>query len=122
VQECGLDLGLLELVRLRISQINGCAFCVNMHIPLERKHGLSENQTNLVATWKEAPVFSEQERAALAYAEALTVIRDQDISDEVYQPLTKHFSDEQIANLTLCIAEINSWNRLMLASRTPPQL
>ena len=74
VQGCGLDLGLLELVRLRISQINGCAFCVAMHIPLARKYGLSEHQINLTATWKESPVFSPRERAALAWSEAVTVI------------------------------------------------
>lgn len=122
VQGCGLDLGLLELVRLRISQINGCAFCVAMHIPLARKYGLSENQINLVATWKESPVFNARERAALAWAEAVTVLTSQEVPDAVYAPLKAAFSEVEIAQLTLCIGEINTWNRLMVASRTPPVL
>ena len=122
VQGCGLDLGLLELVRLRASQINGCAFCVAMHIPLARKHGLSENQINLVATWKEAPVYSERERAALAWTEAVTALRAQEVPDAIYQQLTAQFDPKEIANLTLCLAEINAWNRLMVASQTPPML
>jgi len=122
VQGCGLDLGLLELVRLRISQINGCAFCVAMHVPLARKHGLSDDQINLVATWKEAPVFSARERAALVWAEAVTVLTSQEVPDAAYAQVQAQFSNEEIAKLTLCISEINAWNRLMVASRTPPAL
>jgi len=122
VQNSGMDLGLLELIRLRISQINGCAFCVAMHVPLGRKFGLSEHQIHLVATWKEAPVFSAKERAALAWAEAVTVLVSQDVPDAVYAAVQAHFSAEEIAKLTFCIAEINAWNRLMVASRTPPAL
>ncbi|KAF7599601.1 MAG: alkylhydroperoxidase [Candidatus Dactylopiibacterium carminicum] len=122
LQGSGIDLGLLELVRLRVSQINGCAFCVAMHIPLGRKHGLGDHQINLVATWKEAPVFSERERAALAWAEALTVIVAQEVPAPLYARLQEHFSADEIAKLTLCIGEINTWNRLMLASSTPPAL
>lgn len=122
VQGCGLDLGLLELVRLRVSQMNGCAFCVAMHIPLARKYGLSENQINLTATWKESPVFSARERAALAWAEAVTILTSQEVADAVYAQVEAQFSAEEIAKLTLCIGEINTWNRLMVASRTPPVL
>ena len=122
VQGAGLDLGLLELVRLRVSQINGCAFCVAMHVPLARKYGLSENQINLAATWKEAPVFDPRQRAALSWAEAVTALCGQDVPDAIYEGVKAHFSPVEIANLTLCIAEINSWNRLMVASRTPPLL
>ncbi|MCE1240926.1 MAG: carboxymuconolactone decarboxylase family protein [Azonexaceae bacterium] len=122
VQGCGLELGLLELVRLRVSQINGCAFCVAMHVPLGRKYGLSENQLQLVATWKEAPIYSARERAALAWAEAVTSLRDQEVPDAVYAQVEANFTAQEIANLTLGIAEINSWNRLMVASRTPPML
>ncbi|HJU70805.1 MAG TPA: carboxymuconolactone decarboxylase family protein [Paucimonas sp.] len=122
VQNAGLDLGLLELVRLRVSQINGCAFCVAMHVPLARKYGLSENQIHLTTTWKEATVFDARERAALAWAEAVTALSGQEVPDAVYDQVKKHFSPQEIANLTLCIAEINSWNRLMVASRTPPLL
>ncbi len=122
VQGCGLELGLLELVRLRVSQINGCAFCLAMHMPLGRKYGLSENQLQLVATWKEAPIYSARERAALAWAEAITSLRDQEVPDAVYAQVEANFTAQEIANLTLGIAEINSWNRLMVASRTPPML
>lgn len=122
VQNSGLDLGLLELVRLRVSQINGCAFCVAMHVPLGRKHGLSEHQINLVAVWKEAPVFSARERAALAWAEALTAIVGQEVPDEAYVLVHAQFSTEEVALLTLCVAEINTWNRLALAARTTPVL
>jgi len=122
VQGAGLDLGLLELVRLRVSQTNGCGFCVAMHIPLARKHGVTEHQINLVATWKESPVFSARERAALAWADAVTALVGQEVPDTVYEQVKAEFSPEEIANLTLCIGEINTWNRLMVASRTPPVL
>lgn len=122
VQGCGLDLGLLELVRLRISQINGCTFCVAMHIPLARQYGVSEHQINLVAAWKEAPVFNARERAALAWAEAVTALAGQDVPDAAYDQMKAEFDDREIALLTLCISEINTWNRLMIASRTPPVL
>lgn len=122
VQGCGLEHGLLELVRLRISQINGCAFCLAMHIPMGQKAGLSADQLNLVATWKEAPVFSARERAALAWAEAVTALAGQEVPDAAYAAMQAEFSAVEIANLTLCIGEINTWNRLMIASRTPPTL
>jgi len=122
VQGTGLDLGLLELVRLRVSQANGCGFCVAMHIPLARKYGLTEHQINLVATWKESPVFSARERAALAWADAVTALAGQEVPDTVYEQVKAEFNPEEIAKLTLCIGEINTWNRLMIASRTPPAL
>ena len=122
VQSAGLNLGLLELVRLRVSQTNGCGFCVAMHIPLAREYGLTEHQINLVATWKESPVFSARERAALAWADAVTALAGQEVPDKVYDHVKTEFSPEEIANLTLCIGEINTWNRLMIASRTPPAL
>lgn len=122
VQGCGLDHGLLELVRLRISQINGCAFCINMHVPLARHSGISEQKIHLVAAWKEANVFSEQEQAALAWGEAVTLLRDAEVPDTVYQSARAQFNGEELSNLTLAIAEINSWNRLMIASSTPPDI
>jgi AhpD family alkylhydroperoxidase len=122
VQGAGLDLGLLELVRLRVSQTNGCGYCVAMHIPLARKYGATEHQINLVATWKESPVFSDRERAALAWADAVTALVGQEVPDTVYKQVKAEFSHEEIAKLTLCISEINTWNRLMIASRTPPAL
>ena len=121
VQSSGLPLGLLELVKIRVSQINGCAFCIAMHVPLGRKHGVSEDQMHLLAAWREAPIYSPKERAALAWAEALTRLTGGDVSDEAYAEMRKHFSEKEVADLSFAVAEINAWNRLMICSRTPPQ-
>src|SRR5664279_2116227 len=117
VQNSGLDLGLLELVKVRVSQINGCAFCLAMHIPLARKHRVNENQLDLLVAWREAPVFSKQERAALAWAESVTYLTNGDVPDHIYDQACDQFSTEQIANLSFAVAEINAWNRLMICSR-----
>ena len=122
VQNSGLSLGLLELVKMRVSQINGCAFCIAMHVPLARKHGVSDDQLNLLPAWREAPVYSRAERAALAWAEALTLLTGGDVSDAVYDDVRQHFSEKDVADLSFAVAEINAWNRLMIATRTPPQL
>ena len=122
VQNSGLDLGLLELVKIRVSQINGCAFCLAMHIPLARKHGVSEDQFNLLVAWREAPVFSNQERAALAWAESMTYLIGGDVPDPIYEQACEQFSTKEIADLSFAVAEINAWNRLMVCSRTPPQV
>jgi len=122
VQKSGLDLGLLELVKIRVSQINGCAFCLGMHIPLGRQHGVSEDQLNLLVAWRESPVFSAPERAALAWAESLTLLKGGDVPDDVYAEVCAHFSTKEVADLSFAVAEINAWNRLMICSRTPPQL
>lgn len=122
VQNSGLGLGLLELVKMRASQLNGCAFCIAMHVPLALKHGISQTQLHLLAAWREAPVYSPAERAALAWAEALTHLTGGDVPDEVYSELRRHFSEKEAADLSFAVAEINAWNRLMVATRTPPQL
>jgi AhpD family alkylhydroperoxidase len=122
VQKSGLDLGLLELVKMRVSQINGCAFCLAMHAPLARQHGVGEDQLNLLVAWREAPVFSPRERAALAWAESMTHLKDGDVPDSIYEPLCQQFSTKEIADLSFAVAEINAWNRLMVCSRTPPVL
>ncbi len=122
VQKSGLDLGLLELVKIRVSQINGCAFCLAMHIPLARKHGVSDEQLNLLVAWREAPVFNPQERAALAWAESMTYLAGGDVPDPIYEQACAQFSIKEIADLSLAVAEINAWNRLMVCSRTPPQV
>lgn len=121
VQNSGLSLGLLELVKVRVSQINGCAFCIAMHVPLARKHGVSEHQLHLLPAWREAPIYSLKERAALAWAEALTRLTDGDVSDSVYAEMRQHFSEKEVADLSFAVAEINAWNRLMICTRTPPQ-
>lgn len=122
VQSSGLGVDLLELVRLRVSQINGCAYCIAMHIPLGREHGLTEHQLNLTAAWKDAPVFSTRQRAALAWAEAVTVLANREVSDEVYEVARAEFDETELAQLTLAVCEINAWNRLSIASRLAPVL
>jgi AhpD family alkylhydroperoxidase len=122
VQHSGLDLGLIELVKIRASQINGCAFCLAMHIPLGRQHGVTEDQLNLLVAWREAPVYSDRERAALAWAESLTRLEGGDVPDAVYDAACAQFTTREIADLSFAVAEINAWNRLMVCSRTPPQV
>ena len=122
VQNSGLDLGLLELVKIRVSQINGCAFCLAMHAPLARQNGVSEDQLNLLVAWREAPVFNNRERAALAWAESMTSLANGDVPDHVYEQVCDQFSTKEIADLSFAVAEINAWNRLMVCSRTPPQV
>ena len=122
VQDCGLDHALLELVKIRASQINGCAFCIAMHVPLARKLGVGEEKMHLLAAWREAPVYSPRERAALGWAEALTRLTGGDIADSVFEEARQHFSEKEIADLSLAVVEITGWNRLMIGSRTPPQV
>jgi len=122
VQKSGLDLGLLELIKIRASQINGCAFCLGMHVPIARQNGVSEDQLSLLVAWREAPVFSAKERAALAWAESLTYLKNGDVPDEVYAEVCSQFSEKEIADLSFAVAEINAWNRLMVCTRTPPQV
>ncbi len=118
--KAGLDKQLLELVKLRASQINGCAFCVQHHILLGESLGIAADKLNLVVVWREAPHFSDCERAALAWTEALTLLSG-GVSDEVYAQASTAFSETELAYLTSAIASINVWNRLGVAYRwTPP--
>jgi AhpD family alkylhydroperoxidase len=118
--EAGLDKELLELVKLRASQINGCAFCIQFHILQAEKLGVSLDKLNLVVVWREAPQFSARERAALAWTEALTLLPN-GVSDEVFAEASKEFSEKDLIYLTSAIASINTWNRFGAAYRwTPP--
>src|SRR5437879_1691828 len=118
--KAGLDKQLLELVKIRASQINGCAFCVQYHILLAEKLGVPADKLNLVVVWREAPQFSRRERAALAWTEALTVLGG-GVSDEVYAEASAEFSEKELAYLTSAVASINVWNRFGAAFRwTPP--
>ena len=118
--KAGLDKSLLELVKLRASQINGCAFCVQHHILLAERLGVPTDKVNLVVVWREAPQFSARERAALAWTEALTSL-GAGVSDEVYEQACLEFSDKELTYLTSAIASINAWNRFGAAYRwTPP--
>lgn len=122
VAKLGIELPLMELVRLRASQINGCAFCVDMHYADARKAGETERRLNSVVAWREAPFFTERERAALAWTEAVTLIAQHHAPDEDYALLAAQFSPAEMVNLTLAINSINSWNRLAIAFRKIPKL
>jgi AhpD family alkylhydroperoxidase len=118
--KAGLDKQLLELIKLRASQINGCAFCVQYHILQSENLGISADKLNLVVVWREAPQFSARERAALAWTEALTLL-SAGVSDEVYAQAKAEFSEKELAYLSAAVASINVWNRLGVAYRwTPP--
>ncbi len=122
VTKLGIEPPLMELVKLRASQINGCAFCVDMHYTDARKAGETERRLSSVVTWREAPFFTERERAALAWTEAVTLIAQQHAPDNDYALLAKQFSPAEMVNLTLAINSINSWNRLAIAFRKIPAL
>ncbi|MGA5894089.1 carboxymuconolactone decarboxylase family protein [Streptomyces venetus] len=115
------DPALAELVVLRASQLNHCAFCLDMHLAIAREHGVSERQLDLLATWEEAEdVFDERERAALALTEAVTVLTDGFVPDEVYAQAAKHFDEVRLAHLVGLVVAINNWNRVMVSRRIPP--
>jgi AhpD family alkylhydroperoxidase len=118
--KAGIDKQLLELVKIRASQINGCAFCVQFHILQAESLGISIDKLNLVVVWREAPQFSARERAALAWTEALTMLTS-GVSDEVYAQASAEFSEKELTYLSAAIGAINFWNRLGVAYRwTPP--
>jgi AhpD family alkylhydroperoxidase len=119
--KAGIDKSLLELIKLRASQINGCAFCVQFHILQAESLGVAVDKLNLVVVWREAPQFSKRERAALAWTEALTTLTNGNVSDEVYAEASAEFSEKELTYLTSAIASINVWNRFGVAYRwTPP--
>lgn len=120
VNNCGLEPVLLDLVRLRASQMNGCAFCIDMHAKDLRAAGESEQRVYMLDAWRESPFYSDRERAALAWTEAVTLVTAGHVPDEVYEQAHQHFSEEELANLTLAIVAINGWNRLNISFRTVP--
>jgi AhpD family alkylhydroperoxidase len=119
VHGSGLEESLLGLVFLRASQINGCAFCIDMHWKDLRAIGESEEALYMLNAWREAPGYTERERAALAWTEAVTLVAEGHVPDDVYQAARKQFTDTELVNLTLAIAVINSWNRMSIAFRVP---
>jgi AhpD family alkylhydroperoxidase len=120
VNKLGIDPVLLELIKLRASQINGCAFCVDMHTTDMRKAGETERRIAAVVVWEEAPFFTPRERAVLGWTEAITRIADTRAPDAVYGELVEHFSAKEMVDLTLAISTINSWNRLAIGFRKAP--
>lgn len=120
IQRCGLDRRLLWLVQLRASQLNGCAYCLDMHWKDLRAAGENEQRLYSLDAWRECPWYSERERAALAWTEAVTRVAEGHVPDEVYEEVRTHFSDKELADLTLAAAAINAWNRLSIAARLRP--
>lgn len=119
LHQSGLDEKLLDLIKLRASQINGCAYCIDMHWKDLRALGETEQRLYGLDAWRESSYYSERERAALAWTEAVTLITQDHASDEVYENVRQQFSEKEVADLTLAIATINAWNRIAIASRTP---
>src|SRR4030088_3435737 len=120
VQSSGLEQSLVELVKTRASQINGCAFCINMHTQDARKGGETEQRLYLLNAWRESPVYTDRERAALAWTEAVTLISQTHAPDDVYNEVRAQSSEAETVNLTMLIATINAWNRLSISFRSMP--
>ena len=114
----GLEKRLLELLDFRVSQINGCAYCLDMHSKDLRAAGETEQRLYLLNAWRESPFYTERERAALAWAEAVTLVADGHVPDEVYEQARAQFGEEELVNLTLAVVAINGWNRFNIAFRT----
>lgn len=119
-RQTGFERPLLELVKLRASLINGCAYCVDMHTKVARSLGETEQRLYAVSIWRETPYYSERERAALAWTEAVTLISVDHVPDDVYELVRRQFTEKEIVDLTLAIVAINGWNRLAVAFRTVP--
>ncbi|MCC7119096.1 MAG: carboxymuconolactone decarboxylase family protein [Anaerolineales bacterium] len=118
VRKSGLEHSLLELVKMRASQINGCAYCLDMHSKDARTNGESEQRLYGLSAWHEAPFYTDRERAALAWTEAVTLVSESHVPDEVYAEARKHFSEKELVDLTYGIIAINSWNRLAVSFRS----
>ena len=114
VEHCGLETSLLELVKMRASQINGCAFCLDMHSKDAMAEGENPQRLFTLPAWRETPFFSDRERAALAWTEALTEISIQHVDDELFEEARRHFSEQELVDLTLAVITINGWNRLAI--------
>ncbi len=120
VRQSGLEAGLVELVKMRASQINGCAYCIDMHSKDARAHGETEQRLYALSAWRETPFFSERERAALAWTEAVTRIGESHAPDDLFEETRRHFTEGELVHLTMAIVTINSWNRLAIAFRAVP--
>ncbi|CAM8755826.1 Carboxymuconolactone decarboxylase family protein [Burkholderia pseudomallei] len=120
IAQSGLEPTLIELVRLRASQINGCAYCVDMHTRDTRKHGETERRLATVVVWREAPFFTDRERAALEWTEAVTLVAHDHVPDAVWEAVRPHFTDAELVDLTLAIVTINGWNRFAVSFRKLP--
>jgi AhpD family alkylhydroperoxidase len=119
LRKSGLELLLRELVKTRASQLNGCAYCLDMHTKDARAQGETEQRLYALNAWRESPFYTDRERAALEWTEHLTLIAQKGVPDELYARMKDHFSEEEIVNLSLAVAQINSWNRLVMSVRAP---
>ena len=119
-ETCGLEHSLLELIKIRASQINGCAYCLDMHSIDARAGGETEQRIYLLDAWREAPFYSDRERAALAWTEAVTLVSETHVPDDVYDEARRHFSEEELVNLTWAVVVINGWNRMAVSFRSQP--
>ncbi|MDX8355754.1 carboxymuconolactone decarboxylase family protein [Cognatiyoonia sp. IB215182] len=117
-QKAGIAPQLLHLVKIRASQINGCAFCIDMHVKQARRDGMGEQWLSLIAAWKESPLYSEKERAVLAWTESLTNVSQTGAPDDDFSPLQQYFTEAEITNLTVAIGTINIWNRMAVGFRS----
>jgi AhpD family alkylhydroperoxidase len=122
VDRSGLEFALLELVKIRASQINGCAFCLAMHVRDARAHGEREERLHLLPAWRETPLYTGRERAALAWTEAVTLVTDGHVPDAVYEAARQEFGEKELVDLTYAVVAINGWNRLAIAFRKPPEV
>jgi AhpD family alkylhydroperoxidase len=120
LKDCGLEIGLIHLIKLRASQINGCAYCLDMHWKDLRAINETEQRLYSLDAWEECPFYTERERAALAWTESVTRVSVDRVPDAVYEKVRGHFTDKELADLTVAIATINAWNRLSIAGRTTP--
>jgi AhpD family alkylhydroperoxidase len=120
VRQAGFDSKLLDLVRMRASQINGCAYCLDMHSKDARANGETEQRLYGLEAWRETPYYSDRERAALEWTEALTLVSESHVPDDVYERVRQQFSEEELVQLSLAVVSINGWNRLNIAARTVP--
>ena len=119
LNKTSLEKNLIELIDYRVSQINGCAYCLDMHSNDLRHGGETEQRIYMISAWRETDIYTPREKAALAWAEAVTELRDREVSDDVYEVAKKEFSDEELVDLTLAVTAINTWNRFNIAFRTP---
>lgn len=121
VQSTGMEKSLLELIKIRASQINGCAFCIDMHTKDARKAGVSEQRIYMLNAWREAPFYSDAERAVLALTESVTLVTQGHVPDDVYLEAERHFDTKRLGEIIMAIVTINAWNRIAITTRMMPQ-
>jgi AhpD family alkylhydroperoxidase len=118
LEHCDLELSLIDLIRIRVSQINGCAFCLDMHLKDARASGETDDRLFMLSTWRESALYTNREQAALEWAESLTLVSENHVSDELYEQVRAHFSERELISVTMATVAINSWNRMNVSFRT----